>query len=241
MPKTAAIIVIGNEILTGKTEETNANYLIKELRALGVALGRIDVIVDDVDEIAEEVRTLHVRYDYIFTSGGIGPTPDDMTMEGIAKGFGTKVVIHPDLEGKLSAYYGDQFNDARRRMAEVPEGARLVGGSDVHLPVVVVENVHILPGIPEIFRKKFEMIRERFRDDPFHMREIHFIAGEGSFSHLLAETLEAYPKIDLGSYPKIGHPDYMVRVTLESKDPDYLKKAYAFLLDLGKKEGKVKD
>ena len=120
---TAAAVMIGNEILSGKVTDTNSPFLATELRGLGVALKRVAVIPDELDAIAHEVRSCHKTYDVVFTSGGVGPTHDDITMEGIARGLGRKVILHPDIELKLRAFYGDKINRARLKMAEVPDGA----------------------------------------------------------------------------------------------------------------------
>ena len=120
--KTAAIVVIGNEILTGKSEDKNASYLIGELYKLGVALRRIVVIADDVNEIARTVHECAGGFDYVFTSGGVGPTHDDVTIEGIARAFDRRVVRVPELEGMLRGYFGEGINEARLRMADAPDG-----------------------------------------------------------------------------------------------------------------------
>src|SRR5436309_1106482 len=123
MPKTAGIILIGNEILSGKIEDANAAYLCRELRELGVEVRRITVIPDEVSLIAEEVATFSKAFDLVFTSGGVGPTHDDVTIEGVARAMGVAVVRHPTLVGLLERYYRDTLTDAALRMAEIPDGA----------------------------------------------------------------------------------------------------------------------
>jgi len=157
---TAGIVVIGDEILSGKFSEENAAFLIGELRALGVELRRVLVIPDELDDIATTVVELSGRVDHVFTSGGVGPTHDDLTMAGISRGFGTRVVREPELEKRVRAYYGDRLVDANLRLADVPEGAVLVWGRDQLWPVVSYRNVYILPGVPTLFRRKFVDIRD---------------------------------------------------------------------------------
>ena len=169
---TAAIIVIGNEILSGKVVDTNAAFLTKELRALGVSLRRILVIPDELDDIAEAIRTYRSQFDVIFTSGGVGPTHDDITMDGVARGLGRKVIRHAILEEQIRAYSGDRINDARLKMADVPDGAELIFGGELNFPSVRVENIFILPGIPEFFRDKFMAIKSRFEGDPYFLRVV---------------------------------------------------------------------
>src|ERR1051325_6194607 len=163
--KTAAIIVIGNEILTGKSQDQNASFLIKELYQLGVALRYVVIIPDEVDEIAKAVREASGKYDYVFTSGGVGPTHDDLTIPSIARAFNREVVRHPELIKLLEGFFGESIDEPRRRLADAPEGSRLVYGKDVTWPVLATENVYILPGVPEYFRRKFEAISEQFRGE----------------------------------------------------------------------------
>src|SRR5438874_7879766 len=130
--KTAAIIVIGNEILSGKVADSNAAFLTRELRALGVNLRRILVIPDELDEIADAIRTYQPHFDVIFTSGGVGPTHDDVTMEGVARGLERRLMRHPVLEEKIRAYTGERGIDPGMKMAEVPEGAELIVGGQLN-------------------------------------------------------------------------------------------------------------
>jgi FAD synthetase len=229
---TAAIIVIGNEILSGKVQDTNAAFLAKELRVLGVSLQRILVIPDELDVIADAVRTYQPAFDVLFTSGGVGPTHDDVTIAGVALGLGRSVLRHPVLEEKIREYSGDKVSEARLKMAEIPEGAELVFAGSLDFPILRVENIYILPGIPELFRDKFLAMKSRFAVDPYFMRVIYTRAIESSIARYLNATLEAFPLLQLGSYPKLSDPEYRVRVTLESKDRNYVDRAFAHLVAL---------
>jgi FAD synthetase len=228
--KTAAIIVIGNEILSGKVVDTNAAFLCRELRSIGVALRRILVIPDELHEIAEAVRTYKPVFDVVFTSGGVGPTHDDVTMAGIASALNRQVIRHPVLEQKIREFSGDKINEARLKLAEVPEGAELVFDGDATFPAIHVENLYILPGIPEIFREKFLAIKSRFAVDPYFLRVVYTRAAESTIAQYLNQTLEAFPLLQLGSYPKLSDPEYRVRVTLESKDQEYVNRAFEYLM-----------
>jgi FAD synthetase len=228
--KTAAIIVIGNEILSGKVVDSNAAFLAQELRRLGVTLGRILVIPDDVEVIADAVRAYQRTFDVVFTSGGVGPTHDDLTMEGVARGLGRRVIRHPLLEQKIREFSGGTISDARLKMAEVPEGAELIFDGDLKFPAIQALNVYILPGIPEIFREKFLAIKARFEVDPYFLRVVYMRAIESTIATYLNATLKAFPRVLLGSYPKLGDPEYRVRVTLESKDRGYVDRAFDHLV-----------
>jgi molybdenum cofactor synthesis domain-containing protein len=230
MAKTAGIVLIGNEILSGKVTDANAAYLCRELRQLGVDVRRIAVIPDEVDLIASSVGEFSRSFDLVFTSGGVGPTHDDVTIEGVARAFGTRVVRHPDLVRLLHGFYAGDLNDARLRMAEVPDGAELFWAGSLRFPAVVMGNVHVLPGVPEIFRQKFEALKERFRESPFHLCCVFVSIGEGILADHLNAVLLGHPDLLLGSYPEFANAEYKVKVTLESKDKGYLDRALADLL-----------
>jgi molybdenum cofactor synthesis domain-containing protein len=231
MSKTAGIVIIGNEVLSGKTQDTNSHFLCKELRALGVEVRRISVIPDEIELIGREVAGFARDFDFVFTTGGVGPTHDDVTMAGIAHGFGVKVVHHPELERALRERHGSNINEARLRMAEVPEGAALVGGGAVHTAVVKFRNVYIFPGIPKILYERFEIIKETFRDAPYFLKVVYVREGEGVIASILNNLLAGFPELLLGSYPVLDNPDYKVKVTLESKDSSYLSRAFERFLE----------
>lgn len=231
---TAGIIIIGNEILSGKTADANSTFLARELRQLGVMLRQVVVIPDELDIIANTVRGFHRQFDLVFTSGGVGPTHDDMTMEGVAIGFGRRVVRHPVLEGKLRAYLtsGRSANDPYFKMADVPEGAELLSEDTLRFPTVKMENVYILPGIPEILQQKFLALKERFVSAPYYLKVIYTTEYESGIAESLNETLKHYPEVQLGSYPKINNPEYRVKLTLESKNQTEVEQAFTHLMNL---------
>jgi molybdenum cofactor synthesis domain-containing protein len=230
MPKTAGIILVGNEILSGKIVDANASYLCRELRTLGVEVRRITVIPDEVDLIALEVARFSADYDVVFTSGGVGPTHDDVTIEGVARAAGVPVIRHPALVALLEAFYKERVNEAHLKMAEVPEGAELLSDESVRFPTILMRNVYILPGVPEIFRRKFDALRERFRDQPIFLKNVFVSIGEGSLADHLNALVREYPALLCGSYPEFSNPEYKVKVTLESRDPAFLDRALAELL-----------
>jgi molybdenum cofactor synthesis domain-containing protein len=220
---TAGVLVIGNEILSGKVADANSPYLCRELRELGVDLQRILLI-------AREVRAMSAAYDFVFTSGGIGPTHDDLTMDGIAAAFDRPLEKSESIEARFAHALGDELNESQRKMTLVPRGAVLVDAGDLWFPVVIVENVHIFPGIPELLRRKFESIRDRFRGVPFVLKRVFVKRRESEIAQTLHELLEEYPALMLGSYPKVGEEAFHVVLTLESRDPGYVKGALDSLL-----------
>ena len=221
----AGLLVIGNEILSGKVVDTNSPYLASQLRELGVDLERIVVIPDEIDTIAEETRRFSESYDHVFTSGGIGPTHDDVTMEAIAQAFGKKLILDEQICARIERTQKEPLNDAMKKMAYMPEGANVIDVSDLWFPVVVVENVHVLPGIPQLFEKKFQSIRDRFAGVPIHLTRIYVTRHESEIAEDLHGLLREFSELMLGSYPRIGEPDYRVMLTLESRDRDYLDRA----------------
>jgi molybdenum cofactor synthesis domain-containing protein len=231
---TAAILLIGNEILSGKVQDENARYLIGELRDLGVALRRIEVIPDDLEDIAASVRALADRFDTVFTSGGVGPTHDDLTLAGVAQAFGMPLVRQPELEVMLRASFGDRLHERDLHMADIPAGARLErgpGGTGGAWPVVVVRNVWVLPGVPSIFRRKFAAVRELHRASPFHGRALYSRAGEGAIAGDLDDTVATFPEVEIGSYPHLDAPDYQVKITIDGRDAGAVERAAAFLAE----------
>lgn len=238
--RTAGILIIGNEILSGKVVDTNSPFLTRELRRLGVTVRRILTIPDELDDIAAAVAEFHRAYDFVFTSGGVGPTHDDVTMEGVARGLRRSVIRHPAIEGRIREVYKDKINDARLKLAEVPEGTELIVDGRLGFPTIKCENVYILPGIPEILEQKFHAIRERFMASPYFLRVVYTTEGEGAIAEHLNATLAAFPELLLGSYPKIGDPEYAVKLTLESKDEAYVDGALRHLLALLPRDGVVR-
>ena len=230
MSKTAGIVIIGNEVLSGKTRDTNSHFFCTELRQLGVELQKISTIQDNIEIIGKEVAAFSDRFDYVFTSGGVGPTHDDVTIEGVAHGLGVRVVRHPDIERRMRQRLGDQVNEARLRMANVPEGATLLATEAPFAAIVKIRNIYIFPGIPRILEERFHAIKETFRDTPYYLKNVFVRYGEGIIASILNELLVNFPNLMLGSYPVLDLPDYKVKVTLESKDSDYLEQALRALI-----------
>jgi FAD synthetase len=232
MAKTAGIVIIGNEILSGKVQDVNAAYLLRELRLLGVDVKKVSVIPDEIDIIAMEVAAFSRLFDIVFTSGGVGPTHDDVSIEGIAKAFDRRVIRHPELECLLRSRYSGTLNEARLKLTEVPEGALLISEDGLWLPAVTVENVYIFPGIPDLLRQKFDALKERFREQPYFLRRVYVKESEGNIAAYLHDLLREFPDLMLGSYPDLHNASYKVLLTLESKDEGYLRAALDRLVAL---------
>jgi molybdenum cofactor synthesis domain-containing protein len=230
---TAAVLLIGEELLSGKVQDENATFLVRELRALGVVTRRIEVVPDELDEIATAVRALAARFDHVFTSGGVGATHDDVTLPAVAAAFGMKLARHPELERLIRAHMPG-FAERDLRMADIPDGAHLVRGAGSRpevWPVVAVRNVFVLPGVPAILRRKFSLLRDDLRaDTPIVGRAIFVADSEGQIAGSLDAVVAAYPTVVVGSYPHFEAVDYQVKVTLDARDPSALERALGDLV-----------
>jgi len=222
----AAALVIGNEILAGKIQESNTYGLARVLRDKGAALERIVVVPDVLDVIASEIRDLSSRFDHVFTSGGIGPTHDDVTMAAIASAFDVDVVSDPYIESLLREHYGDAFHDNHLLLARVPKGSRRLTIARSPWPVTVCRNVWILPGVPEIYSMKLEIIREHLEEGaPFVTRAIYTKLDEAELKPSLDAVVASHPGVDIGSYPKFQNPRYETKVTFDAKQRDIVEAA----------------
>jgi molybdenum cofactor synthesis domain-containing protein len=219
---TAAILVVGNEILSGKVEEANVVVLARELRALGILLRRVVVVMDEIETIADEVRHLSGTHDWLFTSGGVGPTHDDVTIEAVAKAFGVRVVTSPEMEGMLRGHYGERCTEGHLRMALVPDGAALEVSAEVTWPTIRLGNTWLLPGIPEVFRMKLPVVVARIRGagaaSAFVSHAVYTKMDEGVLKPLLDRIVGAFADVSVGSYPKWVDPSYKTKVTFDGRD-----------------------
>lgn len=227
---TAGILLIGNELLSGKIKDENAAFLAERLRELGVVLERVLVIPDRVELIGAEVREMSARYDYVFTSGGVGPTHDDVTLEGIAAAFDVELYLEPKLTDILKTYFAERLTDAHLRMARIPHGSTLIWPPENPWPVYTYHNVFIFPGVPSILQSKFNAIAERFRAATIYLRSVYVSTQEGDIADNL-ERLERDLDVMIGSYPRTHRDaDYRVRVTVESRNAEQVDLAVDQLL-----------
>ncbi len=224
-PVTAGILIIGNEVLSGKVQDCNSPYLCRELRFLGVEVRRIVTVPDEVEVIAEHTRALSDSCDWVFTSGGIGPTHDDVTIEGVAAAHGAEVQVSPAMEHLVRSYYGDQTNAAHLRMARIPEGAELLELPSMRSPQLLFHNIFVFPGVPELLKQRFSALKERFRTAPIYLKQLFLNVEEGRVADALDAVVAAYPSLMLGSYPALWNKDYSLKLTLESRSLEELEEA----------------
>lgn len=231
MASTAAILVIGNEILSGKIRDENVPYLAEELFGLGVELRRVVMCRDDVQVIADEVNALRRDHDVVFTTGGVGPTHDDVTLEAVAHAFGRKLSRAPDIERLVRKHFGERTTEGHLRMADIPEGATLVRSGEMPWPTVLVDGVYVFPGVPQILRMKFPVLRDRLRADaPFVSRALFTKADEFELADLLDEAAAAHPEVAIGSYLAWDAAEYAVKLTFDGREREAVDAAVAHLV-----------
>jgi molybdenum cofactor synthesis domain-containing protein len=199
---TAALLIIGDEILSGRTQDANLAYLAKWLGVQGIRLTEVRVVADDHAAIGSAVNALRVAHDYLFTTGGIGPTHDDITVDAIAAALGVPVVVHPQARAILASYYGDKLTDARLRMARVPEGAELIENPRTGAPGIRHGNIFIMAGVPAITRGMLAALDGTLPGGaPVLSRSIGAWTAESAVAETLARIEKDHPGTQIGSYP----------------------------------------
>lgn len=215
----AAVILIGNEILSGKTHDRNLSYLGVELGVLGIRVERALVIRDEAETIAGAVNEYRKTFDYVFTTGGIGPTHDDITSASVAQAFGVELIEDPEALRRLTSRYGGEVTPARRKMAQVPAGAKLIDNPISQAPGFQLENVFVLAGIPEIAQAMFKSLKPKLTGGPaIHSRSIDAFLSEGQIASALGEIDAEFPGVDVGSYPFVRDGRFGVNVVARSTE-----------------------
>ncbi len=225
----AALIVIGNEILSGKFADLNGPWFIERCRLLGIDLGRIVVIADDVEQIAEEVDRCRRRFFWTVTSGGVGPTHDDVTMEGVARALGQPLIRHPALVERLRTKLVERLTEDALRMADVPASAELWWEGELRFPLVVAQRVLILPGVPALFQAKLRAVEHRLGGVPLLRRQLWTLEAETLIAQRLRRAQERWPTVQIGSYPRFETHPWRVMVALDSRDEAALSACEAWL------------
>lgn len=233
---TAAMLVIGDEILSGRTKDTNTNFLAKELTAAGVDLKEVRVVSDNSAAIVEAVNALRQAYDTVFTSGGIGPTHDDITSDCIAAAFGVGIDVRADAREILEARYkkmGTQINEARLRMARIPDGADLILNPVSGAPGFTIGNVHVMAGVPSVFMAMVEMVIPTLAGGPpLISRTLRIDQGEGDVASPLAELAANFADLSIGSYPFQLQGAYGTNIVIRGHDAARVDEAMARLVEM---------
>jgi molybdenum cofactor synthesis domain-containing protein len=221
---TAALVVIGDEILSGRTQDKNVAQIALWLNDHGIRLAEVRIIPDDMERIAATVNELRAAHDYLFTTGGIGPTHDDITVDAIAAAFGVPVIVHPEARKILEDYYRDRpgaLTESRLRMARTPQGAELLANPSSGAPGVRLGNVFILAGVPHIAASMLAALTGKLEGGrPVVSVTVGARAPESDVADLLRETEEAHPGVAIGSYPFFKDGRYGANFVIRSEDGD---------------------
>ncbi len=224
---TAALLIIGNEILSGRTKDANLPFIAEGLGEMGIRLSEVRVVPDIADEIIAAVNALREKYDYLLTTGGIGPTHDDITAECVAAALGRKLIQNPEARQRLEerwAETGIEMNEARLRMANTPEGATLIDNPVSAAPGFQIENVFVMAGVPKIMQAMFGSLRERLVGGARLLsRSVVCNLPEGHLASGLGALQKTYPGVDIGSYPSYAQSGFRVAVVLRHTDADVLE------------------
>jgi len=229
---TACVVIIGNEVLSGRTQDANLKYLATRLGQLGIPLREARVIPDEREAIIATINEVRFKFDYVFTTGGIGPTHDDITSECVAAAFGVPWEPHPEAWRRLEAHYARQvppgeFNAARQRMATMPRGAKLIDNIISVAPGFVIGNVYVLAGVPRIMQAMFEAVAPTLKGGPPIVSATVHAHGlmEGRIAEGLADIQKRYPEVEIGSYPYYRQSGGGVAVVAKGTDADAVHRA----------------
>jgi len=234
---TAGILIIGNEILSGRTADKNINFLALELNKLHIPVREVRVVRDEIQAIVSAVRALSQTYTYVFTTGGIGPTHDDITWEAMGVAFNRPIIEHPEALKRLQLHYGDALTDARRSMAHMPEGSELIDNAVSAAPGFRIQNVHVMAGIPSILQVMFKSLEHTLVGGPVvHTESVAFHRAESLLAPMLTSLQNEYPEVEIGSYPSFKNGAPSVTIVARSKD----EKALGAVVNALQKEQKAR-
>ena len=222
-----SLLIIGNEILSAQVEDTNLKHMLASLNAAGYAIDEVRVVRDEEPVISEAIRALSNRSRFVISTGGIGPTHDDVTLQAYAHAFGVPLIRHPDLMEKIRGFFGNDIKESTLRLAMVPENTELIHTQSSSWPIIKVANCFVLPGLPEIFVKKFAGVMETLPPVPERFyAELCTSAQEVDFAVGLTDVQARFPSVEIGSYPTFGRKEFSARVTLKSQNIDDIRTAF---------------
>ena len=213
---TAILLPIGNEILNGRIQDSNTSYAASRLYRRGIAVRRVVALPDELDLLADEIRRHAGMADILITSGGIGATADDMTRQAVALAFDRPLVRNPQAVEQMGEPSIGYTSDVRLRMADLPDGCRLIPNPITKAPGFIVENTYVLPGVPELFRVMFDSIMPELPGSPIAFGELYTHRHEGEFAPFMDEALKLFPSVNIGSYPKLYHTEYACLLTFSA-------------------------
>ena len=226
---TAAALAIGDELLSGRTRDKNIGHLAEMLTAVGIALEEVRIVPDDQQRIVEALDALRTRYDYVFTSGGIGPTHDDITADAVAAAFGVPCDHDPDALALLSAHYAErglEFTPARQRMARMPQGSRHIDNPVSRAPGFIIGNVHVMAGVPSVFQAMLDNVLPTLNTGTKLLSEkVSCPFGEGDIGDPLSLIAKAHPDVNIGSYPRFSGAGFSTEIVIRGRERDSIEAA----------------
>jgi molybdenum cofactor synthesis domain-containing protein len=233
---TAGILVIGDEILSGRTKDKNIGFIAEYLTNIGIDLKEVRVVADDEDDIVNALNALRGRYDYVFTTGGIGPTHDDITADCVAKAFGVPINHHPEVVERFKKRFGADINEARLRMARVPDGSTLVESATIMAPGFWIGNVITMAGVPSIMRAMLDHVVPQLKTGAKVLSEtIDAGLKEGDVATDLREIAKRHPDTSIGSYPYMNERGFATRIVVRSRDEEKLAAAKAEVEEMSRR------
>ncbi len=231
MDYTAAIVTVGNELLSGAVENSNASWLARELLDCGILTQLIITLPDEVPVIAWRLREVRASYAHVFVTGGVGPTPDDVTREAVAEALERPIVDHPAMIRLLHKMYGEKLTPQVLVMARLPSGAKLLSEDGQVFPGFRIENIYVFPGIPKLMQANFALLKPTLKGVPFQSKSFTTSVGESQYADLMAEAMENFPQVLFGSYPNLSEERFKATVTLRSRDAEALEEALSWLTE----------
>lgn len=226
---TAAALAIGDELLSGRTKEKNIGHLAEVLTAVGIVLSEVRIVPDEQDRIVEALNALRARYDYVFTSGGIGPTHDDITADAVAAAFGVACIHDADALALLGAMYaqrGLEFTEARRRMARMPVGSRHIDNPVSRAPGFIIGNVHVMAGVPAVFQAMLDNVLPTLETGTRILSDkVDCPYGEGDIGDPLSVIARAHPHVTIGSYPRFSEQRFSTEIVVRGHDQNAIEAA----------------
>lgn len=236
---TAALIIIGNEILSGRTQDTNTPWIAGRLTERGIVLSEVRIIPDREQEIVEAVRAISEKFDYVFTTGGIGPTHDDITAQSVANAFNVELERNEAAFRALEAHYGiEELTPPRTKMALIPKGAALIPNPVTAAPGFVIGNVHVMAGVPRIMQAMLDHVLENIAaGKPILSNTVSCALTESMIAEELTELQEKYPNVQIGSYPHYRGGSLGLSIVLRSTNPDVLEVATSALIEIIENHG----
>jgi len=225
--KTAQIFIVGDEILSGRTTDTNSPFLAKVLAVRGVRVMGIGVIPDNEIIIAQWIREKHGLSDFLFVCGGIGGTPDDVTRSAVARACDVSLIRHPEAEERLLKYYGEKKNEERMSMADLPDGCTLIDNPVSQAPGFKIKNIYVFAGIPKVLHAMWANVEKSIQGTPLFEKEINLKVGEGEIARHMKQLNREFPLLELGSYPTFEtHLGYKTQLVFKSTNEEIVRLAF---------------